>query len=145
METRDLIEQQSRIIASLTHTLEVLSMENSEQMRLNRELHEQIIKAERVIDDMRHSQNKLKDEIERAKRIADIQSKVDEMYRVEDIVFDSINDLMQLGSRYTNGELTYDEAILAGKRMMHMKITGGEMKMEGPEDDCSEDEYEEDS
>jgi uncharacterized protein Yka (UPF0111/DUF47 family) len=140
METRELIEQQSKIIVSLTHTVEVLSMENSEQMRINRELHEQIIKAERVISEMHHCQNKLKDEIERTKKIVNIQSKVDEMYRVEDIVFDSISDLIQLGSRYTNGELTYDEAVLAGKRMMHMKITGEEMKLEGPEDDCGEDE-----
>ena len=137
----DLIEA----ILRLTHTIEVLSIENGDQIRANREAHEQIKEGHSEILQQRRRIHKLEDEVEDTRRITEIRSKTAEMYRVKDIVFESIGSLIQLGVQYANNDLTYDEAVLAGKRMMHMKITGEEMELEGPEDDCSEDEDEEDS
>lgn len=137
----DLIEA----ILRLTHTIEVLSIENGEQTRTNREMHERMKDADDALWQQRRRIQKLEDEVEDTRRITEIKSKTAEMYRVEDIIFESIGSLIQLGVQYANNDLTYDEAVLAGKRMMHMKITGEEMRLEGPEDDCCEDEYEEDS
>jgi hypothetical protein len=148
MEARELIEQQSKIIASLTRTIEVLSMENSEKGRDCKELLTRLMDAEDCIVRLKRDIEKMRElhrkEMQSMQHSATQVGETTERNRILQIVKDTVPSLINVGVKVADEELDYTEACQISTSLVQGKITEGR-NIEGEEDDYSEDEDEEDS
>ena len=144
METRELIEQQSKIIASLTRTIEVLSMENGEKGRDYKELLLRLMDAEDCIVRLKHDNEKMRElhrrEIQNMQHCATQVGETKERNRILGIVKDTIPSLINVGVKVADAELDYTEACQISIKLVREKVMEGICIGEEVEDDCSEDE-----
>lgn len=148
METRELIEQQSKIIASLTRAIEVLSMENSEKGRDCKEFLTRLMDAEECVMRLKRDMEKMRElhrkEMQSMQHSAEQVGETTERNRILQIVKDTVPSLINVGVKVADEELDYTEACQISTSLVQGKITEGK-SIEGDEDDYSEDEDEEDS